>query len=45
MFKTYVQTTKHDVRVEGTLSLCFESKTVLQQGDSLPPILFNLALQ
>jgi hypothetical protein len=33
------------VRIEGTLSSFFENKTGLKQGDSLSPILFNLALQ
>jgi len=33
------------VRIEGTLSSFFENKTGLKQGDSLLPILFNLALQ
>jgi len=32
------------VRIEGTLSSFFENKTGLKQGDSLSPILFNLAL-
>jgi hypothetical protein len=45
MCKTYVQKTRSVVRIEGTLSSFFENKTGLQQGDSLSPILFNLALQ
>jgi hypothetical protein len=32
-------------RIEGTLSSFFENKIGLKQGDSLSPILFNLALQ
>jgi hypothetical protein len=45
MCKTYVQKTRSAVRIEGTLSPFFENKTWLKQGDSLSPILFNLALQ
>jgi len=33
------------VRTEETLSSFFENKTGLKQGDTLSPILFNLALQ
>jgi hypothetical protein len=33
------------VRIEGTLSSFFENKIGLKQGDPLPSILFNLALQ
>jgi hypothetical protein len=33
------------VRIEGTLSSFFENKAELKQGDSLSPILFNLALK
>ena len=33
------------MRIEGTLSSFPENKTALKQGDSLSPILFNLALQ
>jgi hypothetical protein len=43
--KTCVQKTRSAVRIEGTLSSFFENKTGLKQGDSLQPILFNLALQ
>jgi len=38
-----VQKTRSAVRTEGTLSSFFENKTGLKQGDSLSPILFNLA--
>jgi len=41
----HVQKTRSAVRTEGTLSSFFENKTGLKQGDSLSPILFNLALQ
>ena len=37
--------TRSAVRIEGTLSSFFENKTGLKQGDSLSPILFNLAMQ
>jgi len=37
--------TRSVVRIKGTLSSFFENKTSLKQGDSLSPILFNLALQ
>jgi hypothetical protein len=40
MRKTYIQKTS---RIEGTFSSFFENKTELKQGDSLSPILFNLA--
>ena len=43
--KTCVKKTRSAVRIEGTLSSFFESKTDLKQGDPLPTILFNLALQ
>ena len=43
--KTCVRKTRNVVRIEGTLSSLFENKTGLKQGDSLSPILFNLALQ
>jgi hypothetical protein len=45
MCKTCVQKTRSVVRIEGILSSFFENKTGLKQGDSLSPILFNLALQ
>ena len=45
MCKPWVQKTRSAVRIEGTLSSFFENKTGLKQGDSLSPILFNLALQ
>jgi len=45
MCKTCVQKTRSAVRIEGTLSSLFENKTGLKQGDPLPPILFNFALQ
>jgi hypothetical protein len=45
MCKTYLQKTRSVVRIEGTLSSFFENKTELKQGDSLSPILFNLALK
>jgi len=45
MCKACVQKTRSAVRIEGTLSCFFENKTGFKQGDSLPPILFNLALQ
>jgi hypothetical protein len=45
MCKTCVQKTRSAVRIEGTLSSFFENKTGLKQGDSLSPILFNLAVQ
>jgi len=45
MCKTCVQETRSAVRIEGTLSSCFENKTGLKQGDTLSPILFNLSLQ
>jgi len=45
MCKTRVQKTRSALRIEGTLSSFFENKTRLKQGDSLSPILFNLALQ
>ena len=40
-----VQKTRSAVRIEGTLSSFFENKTGLKQGDSIAPVLFNLALQ
>jgi len=43
--KTCIQKTKSAVRIEGTSSSFFENKTGLKQGDTLSPILFNLALQ
>ena len=45
MCKTCVQKTRSAVRIKGTLSFFFENKTGLKQGDSLSPILFNLASQ
>ena len=45
MCKTCVQKTRSVVHIEGTLSSFFENKTGLKQGDSLSPILFNLAMQ
>ena len=45
MCKTCIKKTISAVRIEGTLSSLFENKTGLKQGDSLSPILFNLALQ
>jgi hypothetical protein len=45
MCKTCVQKTRSAVRIEGTLSSFYENKTGLKQGDSLPPVLFNIALQ
>jgi hypothetical protein len=45
MCKTCVQKTRSAVRIEGKLSFFFENKPGLKQGDSLSPILFNLALQ
>jgi len=45
MCKISVQKTRSAVRIEGTLSFFFKNKTGLQQGDSLSPILFDLALQ
>ena len=45
MCRTCEQKTRSAVRIEGTLSSFFENKTGLKQGDSLSPILFNLALQ
>jgi len=45
MCKTCVQKTRSAIRIEGTLSYCFENKTGLKQGDPLSPILFNLALK
>jgi hypothetical protein len=45
IYKTRVQKTRSAVRIEGTLLSFFENKTGLKQGDSLSPILFNLALQ
>jgi len=45
MCKTCVQKTVSAVRIEGTLSSFFKNKTGLKQGDSLSPVLFNLALQ
>jgi hypothetical protein len=36
---------RNAVRIEGTLSSFFENKTGLKQGDTLSPILFNVALQ
>jgi hypothetical protein len=44
MCKACVQKTRSAVRIEGTLSSFFENKTGLKQGDSLSPILFNLAM-
>ena len=44
MCRTCEQKTRSAVRIEGTLSSFFENKTGLKQGDSLSPILFNLAL-
>ena len=40
-----VKKTRSAVRIEGTLSSFFKNKTGLKQGDSVSPILFNLALQ
>ena len=37
--------TRNAVRIEGTPSSFFGNNTGLKQGDSLSPILFNLALQ
>jgi hypothetical protein len=45
MCKTGKQKTRSAVRIEGTLSSFFKNKTGLQQGDSLSPILLDLALQ
>ena len=45
MCRICVQKTRSAARIEGTLSSSFENKTGLKQGDSLSPILFNLALQ
>jgi len=45
MCKTCVQKARSAVKIDGTLSSFFENKTGLKQGDSLSPILFNLALQ
>jgi len=45
MCKTWVQDTRSGVRIEGTLSYLFENKIGLKQGNTLSPILFNLALQ
>jgi hypothetical protein len=45
MCKACVQKTRSVVRIEGTLSCFFKNKTGLKQGDSLSPILFNLAMQ
>jgi hypothetical protein len=45
MCKTCVQKTRSAVRIDGTLSSFFENKAGLKQGDSVSPILFNLALQ
>jgi len=45
MCKTCVQKTRNVVRIDRTLSPFFENKTVLNQCDTLPPILFNLVLQ
>jgi len=45
MCKTCVQIKRRVVRLEGTLSSFLENKTVLKQGDTLSPILFNLVLQ
>jgi len=45
MCKTCVQKTRSVVRIEGTSSSFFENKTRSKQGDSLSPILFNLAMQ
>jgi len=44
MYKTCIQKIRSAVRIEGTLSSFFETKTGLKQGDPLSPILFNLAL-
>jgi hypothetical protein len=45
MCKACVQKTRSAVHIEGTLSSFFENKTGLKQGDSLSPIVFNLAMQ
>jgi len=45
MCKTCVQKTKSAVRIEGTLSIFFDNKTGLKQGETLSTILFILALQ
>ena len=45
MCKTGVQKTRSSVRIEGTLSSFFKNETGLQQGDSLSPILLDLALK
>ncbi len=45
MCRTCVQKTRSAVRIEVKLSFFFENNTGLKQGDSLSPILFNLALQ
>jgi hypothetical protein len=45
MCKACVQKTSRAVRIEGTLPSFFENKTGLKLGDTLSPILFNLALQ
>ena len=45
MCKTCVQKARSMVRIEGTFSFFFKNKTGLKQGDTLSPILFNLASQ
>ena len=45
MCKTCVQKTRSVVRINRTLSPLFKNKTVLNQGDTLSPILLNLVLQ
>jgi len=40
-----VQRTRSAVGIEETLSYFFENKTGFKQGDPVPPILSNLALQ
>ncbi len=45
MCRACVQKTRSAVRIEGTPSSFFENNTGFKQGDSISPILFNLALQ
>jgi hypothetical protein len=45
MCKAFVQTTRNAVRIEETSSPFLENKTGLKEGDTVSPILFNLALQ
>jgi len=43
--KMCMENTQYQIRVDNTLSEAFEVNTGLKQGDTLSPMLFNLALE